>query len=980
MNDNVDVAIIGMSCIFPGAGDVAAFWKNIISKVDAIQTVPEHRMESMFFDGEVAVDRFYCRRGGFIDDFAEFDPIQFGILPLVVDSTEPEQLLALSLAYKALADADVFEKQLPLERTGIIIGKGNYPGPGAVRGIEIIRTGEQIVRVLQDLLPDLKQEELDRVKKEFQVKKGRFGPDTAMGLIPNLVASLVANRLNLGGTAYTLDAACASSLIAVEHAMQELNSRRADMIIAGGVHASQNAPFWSIFTQLGALSREQKIRPFDQRADGVLIGEGCGFVVLKRLDDAIRDGHRIYAVIKGAGVSSDGAGVSVMSPSVKGQARAIQQAWQQAKTDLNSIGYLEAHGTATQLGDKTELETLEQVFGNDPALPKVGIGTIKSMIGHAMPAAGIAGLIKTALAIYHGQLPPTLHCETPLPFMQQTRFAPVQEAMPWDESGLPRRAGINAFGFGGINAHVVLEDLALNTSIGKKKFNGIGPGIQKDPVLLLARDSQAALLQALETNDTTTGEGTYRIAVFDPSPERIQRAIKIVQKNKPWRNRQDIWYTNEPLLLQGGKTAFLFPGLDALSGGETASVAQYFKLPGLPRAADVRGAGASGNGVRTADAGGAGVLGAAQQQMEDCGILDAALKQLGVQPDLNAGHSLGEWLAGRAAGMVEEASLLQLQEQLDPALFEQKDASFLVAGCGYDRLQPLLAAAKDIYLSIDNCPQQVILCGANAAVEQFMITLKEEQIFYQVLPFQSGFHSPFVREKLDLLLAGMQQLQFRKAQVPVWSATTLSTYPESVADIRQLSVEHLLQPVRFRELLTKLHDSGVRMFIQVGAGGLIGFTDDTLKNKAYSAVAASVPNRSGIQQLQRVLAALFTEGQAVDMAFMGATTAGSKNAKATNKPVKLKLGSPILRELSALKKLSMPVTKHTAVPETADSPVMQALLDNFAEISHIQSSVLELFHQKNNHRNGTNGHTTTLAELPKTLQYPWIYPCKAILI
>lgn len=945
MDQNLDVAIIGMSCIFPGAGDLQAFWKNIINRVDAIQTVPENRLDSVFFDGETAVDRFYCRRGGFIDEYAAFDPIQFGILPLVVESTEPEQLLALSLANKALADAGVFEKELPLDNTGIIIGKGNYPGPGAVRGIEIIRTGEQIVRILQHLLPDLKKEELDRVKKEFQVKKGRFGPDTAMGLIPNLVASLVANRLNLGGTAYTIDAACASSLIAVDHAVQELSSRRSDMVIAGGVHASQNAPFWSIFTQLGALSRNQQIRPFDQRADGVLIGEGCGFVVLKRLDDAIRDGHRIYAVVKGVGVSSDGAGVSVMSPSVKGQAKAIRQAWQQARTDLREIGYIEAHGTATQLGDKTELETLLQVFGNDTSLPKAGIGTIKSMIGHAMPAAGMAGLIKTALALYHGQLPPTLHCEDPLPLMQQTRFTPVQEASSWQESGLPLRAGVNAFGFGGINAHVVLENFAMQDGPQKKQFNGIGPvSVKRDPVLLLARPDKAALLTALEDQSPITGEGDYRIAVFDPTPERIRKAIKIVSKDAPWRNKQDIWFSNDPLLTQGGKVAFLFPGLDGLVNGETASVARYFNIPGLPHIAGVDG-----------------VLAAAQQQMENSGILDAALKQLGIQPDLNAGHSLGEWLAGRAAGMVEEHSLLRLQAQLDPALFEQKNATFLVAGCGYEKLKPLLDITEDIYLSIDNCPQQVILCGTNEAVARFTTVLREEQIFYQVLTFQSGFHSPFVKDKLDLLLAGMDLLQFRPATVPVWSATTLSTYPAAIEEIRQLSVEHLLQPVRFRELTQQLYHEGVRVFIQVGAGGLIGFVDDTLKQQTYSAVAASVPVRSGLCQLQRVLAALFVEGRAVNNAFMDAGAVKSKTSAA---PVKLQLGSPIVKELAALKQLPVAKQQHQHAPETAGSPVMQALIENFEEISQIQQSVFEAFRQKTTYRNGSNGsnghHHTTM--------------------
>jgi 3-oxoacyl-(acyl-carrier-protein) synthase/phosphopantetheinyl transferase/malonyl CoA-acyl carrier protein transacylase len=921
MKNQVDIAIIGMSGIFPGAGDIPTFWNNIINKKDAIQLVPENRLDATFFDPlSNAVDRFYCRRGGFIDEFAAFDPIKFGILPLAVEGTEPEQLLTLSLAHQALQDAGVLERDL--EKTGIIIGKGNYTGPGATRAIEIVRTGEQIVQVLQTLLPDLKSEDLDKVKKEFQQKKGRFGPDTAMGLIPNLVASLVANRLNLGGAAYTVDAACASSLIAVDHAMQELSTHRSDMVIAGGVHVCQNAPFWSIFTQLGALSRVGQIRPFDQRADGLLIGEGCGFVVLKRLEDAVKDNDRIYAVVKGTGVSSDGAGTSVMSPSRKGQSKAILQAWQHAGVHVNEVGYIEAHGTGTPLGDKTELETLADIFGSGKGQAKAGIGTVKSMIGHAMPAAGIAGLIKTALSLYHHTLPPTLHCEEPLPAMQATRFEPVSEARDWDD--LPKRAGVNAFGFGGINAHVVLEGF---TSTVKPVFNGfsfvkgmpVNVPVLKADVLLLARANKETLIAALENNETNPGRGNYRIALFSPTPERIKKAVKIVSRDLPWRNKQDIWFTNDPLISKGGKVAFLFPGLDGLSGGEVDSVAAHFNLPRFE--AD----------QTTSD----GVFDSALQLLERSRIMDTALKQLGILPDLNAGHSLGEWLAGRSSGLATEASILALLQELNPASFEQADAQFLVIGCGYDRISPYLKDIKDLYLSMDNCPQQVILCGTGKAVEKLILILREKQIFHQILPFQSGFHSPFVESKLDILLESIGKISFRKATIPLWSATTLDLYPEGIEAIRDLSIDHLIKPVRFRELTEKLYDEGVRVFIQAGSGGLIGFVDDTLKNKAYSAVAANVPVRSGIEQLQRVLAALFTEGREINYAFLGIENVGIDNKPASH-PVKLQLGSPIIRDLSSLKNLQ--VTK-----KPVSSPVMKAFQENCDEIAAIQEEIIALF-------------------------------------
>lgn len=914
-----------MSGIFPGAGDLNAFWENIRAGVDAIETVPESRMGHLFFDDNgqtTAVDRFYCRRGGFIDDYAEFDPIQFGILPLAVEGTEPEQLLTLSLAHKALVDARAFSNGANFAKTGIIIGKGNYTGPGATRAIEIVRTGQQIVEVLQNILPDLTNEELEKIKSEFQQKKGRFSADTAMGLIPNLTASLVANRLDLGGTAYTLDAACASSLLAIDHAVQELNTGRADMMIAGGVHACQNAPFWSIFHQLGALSKNQQIRPFDQRADGLLIGEGCGFIVLKRLADAIANGDRIYAVIQGTGVSSDGAGASVMSPTVHGQVKAIRQAWDMAGISTDQIGYLEAHGTGTPLGDKTELETLATVFGRDGA--KAGIGSVKSMIGHAMPAAGIAGVIKTVLALYHGQLPPTLHCEEPVEALADTRFEPVKELTDWQQSGLPRYAGVNAFGFGGINAHVVLQGWDKSPANGADSAISNNTNVAvRDEVLLLARPTHEALVTALKSGEQETGSGNYRVAVFEPTPERIAKAIKIVSKNNNWRNKQDIWYTNEPLLTHGGKTAFLFPGLDGLAGGEIDSVAEYFNLPRFEAAESSEEQ---------------SVFNTAMKLLEKSRILDSAIKKLGIKPDMNAGHSLGEWLAGRSSGLASEASVLQLLTRLNPELFEVKNTRFLAVGCGYDQLKPWLEGRQDIYLSIDNCPQQVILCGTIEAVEDFSAILRTEQIFHQQLPFQSGFHSPFVKDKLDRILDGLETMEFQPTGIPLWSATTLNIYPESFDEIRSLSVEHLVRPVRFRELIDKLHAQGVRMFVQVGSGGLVGFVDDTLKGKPYSTIASNVPVRGGLQQLQRVMAALFVEGKNIDLAFMGI----EMQQATQRKPMKLQLGSPFVTQLDSLKKITFTQPKKELALDDVANPVMRALHSNLDEIALVQSEIAAL--------------------------------------
>lgn len=908
-----DIAIIGLSCLFPGAKDAEAFWQNIINKVDSTQVAPAERIDPIHFsDSKEGVDRFYCNRGGFIPDY-EFDPTAFGILPLAVEGTEPDHLLTLDLVQKALEDAGVFQKNVSLERTGIIIGKGNYTGPGATRAIEIVRTGEQIYSLLQELLPEVSSADIKKVKQAFQERKGRFSADTAMGLIPNLVASLVSNRFNLGGVAFTVDAACASALIAVDHAVQELQRGRSDMMIAGGVHTGQNAAFWSIFSQLGALSHQQQIKPFSEDADGLLIGEGCGFIVLKRLEEAVRDQDKIYAVIKGVGVSSDGNGTSVMSPSVKGQLKALEQAWANANLDKEQIGYLEAHGTGTPLGDKTELQTLSQFFGKEETAARAGIGSVKSNIGHAMPAAGIAGLIKTCLALHHDILPPTLYCEKPTAALQLTRFTPVQEAKNWSQTGLPKIAAVNAFGFGGINAHVVLEGYDIP---------------KKDKVLLLARSTREALLAALQDNDTATGDGDYRIALFDPTPERIQKAIKIVSKNNAWRNKQDIWYTSTPLLKSGGKVAFVFPGLDGLAKGEVATISRYFGLTAP---------------IATA---GEGLLNDALGIFNNCAILDSALKKLEIYPDMNAGHSMGEWLAGYASDLAEASSVKDLIDVLDPKTFELKDSKFIAIGAGLEVVAPLIEQIPNLYVSNDNCPNQVILCGTHVALQELTPLLKSKQIFHQILPFQSGFHSPFVADKLDVILAGMEKVQFQKTKIPLWSATTLTPYPADQQSIRKLSAEHLVQPVRFRELTEKLYDEGVRFFIQVGTGGLIGFIDDTLKGRAFSTLASSVATRTALAQLQRVVAALFVEGKVLALDFLEL-----HNHKKTvpRKGIKLQLGSPIIRDFEPLKNLrksidtARPKEVFTQAAAKVNHPLVRAFQDNIADMIRMQEEVLDVF-------------------------------------
>ncbi|MEU8692013.1 beta-ketoacyl synthase N-terminal-like domain-containing protein [Streptomyces sp. NPDC048665] len=465
------VAIVGMAVLLPGAPGLDAYWRNLRDGVDAIGEVPAERWDADYYRpgtaaGPAVADQVYCRRGGFVDGLAEVEVTRYGIMPASVSGTEPDQLIALDVAAAALADAGGTDRLPERHRIGVALGRGGYLTPGLVRLDQRVRTAGQLMRTLGELLPDLDSAQLDRIRAAFTERLGPDSPESAIGLVPNLAASRIANRLDLRGPAYTVDAACASSLVAVDQAVTELATGRCDMMLAGGVHHCHDITLWSVFSQLRALSPTERIRPFHRHADGILIGEGTGVVVLKRLADAERAGDRVYAVIRGTGVASDGRTAGLVNPDPGGQARAVRQAWQAAGLDPaapDSLGLLEAHGTATPAGDAAELTTLAEVFGAPVPGPdglRPVLGSVKSMIGHTMPAAGVAGLVKAALALHHRTLLPTLHCDDPHPALAATRFRTLEVSQPWetDARGAVRRAAVNAFGFGGINAHVVLEE------------------------------------------------------------------------------------------------------------------------------------------------------------------------------------------------------------------------------------------------------------------------------------------------------------------------------------------------------------------------------------------------------------------------------------------------------------------------------------------------------------------------------------------
>jgi len=850
-----------MAAVFPGAPDVDTFWRNIVDGVDATAPAPPGRIDPVFFSDDPddrAVDRFYCRRGGFIPD-VDFEAASYGVMPATARDAEPDQLLALATASRALADAGLGPSPENPERYGVVIGRGGYITPATARLSHRVHTAQQLVEVVRAVLPEMGEDGLQALKERFQEELGTTAPESAIDIVPNLVASRTANRLDLHGPAYTVDAACASSMVALSHAVEALTSGRADVMLAGGVHHCHDVSLWSVFSQLGALSRAQRIRPYDRGADGIVIGEGTGIVVLKRLADAERDGDRIYAVVSGVGLASDGRSGSLMSPSSAGQVRAVEAAWRAAGLDPHTVGLIEGHGTATAAGDAAELATLRTIINGDPRTdPPVGLGSVKSMIGHAMPASGIAGFIKTALALHHRVLPPTLHCDEPHPDLDGTRLVPVQKATAWEDGAVPRRAGVNAFGFGGISGHVVLEEhggrragRARTSTSGGGSTTGRGEtprvfvaaGGSASDVLALLADDDAVLAGSLPDR---VGIGPVRLAIAEPTPRRLRLARQVVEKGTAWRGRNDLWFSPAGLLSSGGRVAFLFPGLEGGAGTEVADVVAHFGLD-LEQHPHLSEIGREATGL-----------------VHSGRALTAALADLGVAPDAVVGHSLGEWTAMMVAGVIPDAMVDPFVRGLmgKEALFP--DVVYLVVGCDVATAHAALGDTG-VVVSHDNCPHQSILCGAADAIATVRDRLVDQQVLCQELPFRTGFHTPMFAENLDEFLARVSDLPLESPRVPLWSGVTARPFPHDQGGIRELATRLFVEPVRFREVVDGLYAGGVRAFVQLGVGALTGFVGDTLQGQEHLTVAAADRSRPALAQLTRAAAALWVEGAEVDL-------------------------------------------------------------------------------------------------------------------
>ncbi|MFN2266815.1 MAG: beta-ketoacyl synthase N-terminal-like domain-containing protein, partial [Desulfonatronovibrio sp.] len=888
------IAITGIAFFLPGAKDLETYWKNIVDKKELITDLPQRYWDQrLIYNPDKSVkDGCYSTVGGFIDEIT-FDPLYYGIPPKYVGHISPVQLIPLETARRALEDAGYLNSGFDRQNTAVIFSNSDYGG----------FLGHQLL--IRSYLPLMVGPDHEHIADRL----AEWSEESLPGVLPNIVAGRIANRFNLGGPNYILDAACASSTTVLEHGIRELESGRSNVAIVGCAEFGQSPFAYTGFSNIQALSASGHAKVFDTSADGMVMSEGCVVLTLKRLEDAERDGDKIYAVVKAVGASSDGKGMGMTAPLPAGQQRALRRAYAKAGFPISSLGLYEAHGTGTPVGDRAELETIGTILNDDQAPPKsCCIGAGKALMGHTKITAGLAAVVKCVLSMYHGVLPPQGNLESPLPPLKDpdSPLAAYSQAVPWLSSPkAPRRCGISSFGFGGSNAHAVLEEYTA----GPLQSSPGGDCWPWELVLYAGRDRQhlsqkaSTLLQALEqgaapklrdvayscARDFEIGRQDRMCLAFVTSdithltsllrdfllhcdhPDQVPLPVEIIcspirqqdpkESRKvafllPGQGSQYVHMAREDCLYFSELRQALETADDLLEDSFAQPLHRYIFPPG-PFSEQEKN-----EQAKTLQQG--QVLQPLMATLS-AGYLHLA-RRLGITADMACGHSLGEFAALYAAGVLSLKQLLLLTARRGSLMAKacQDLGAMAAVKATRERVEAVLEEFREVALANHNAPQQIVISGKQESLQNIVSRLQSDGVSCSVLPVAGAFHSVMMQKVQAPLAQSIAGYDFQSPEIPVYSNITALPYPSDPQAIQSQLQDHLTSKVEFVRQIHNMYDQGARIFVDLGPGRVLSnLVSQILPDKDISLFPID-GSASGLKDTLLWVAQLMTAGLPVD--------------------------------------------------------------------------------------------------------------------